>query len=125
MEIVLGIDNVIFIAIVVARLPAEQQGKARRLGLGLALGTRLLLLLALSFLLGLQGITVFRLSYLGIPAEWLGQEEVNNISLRDLILIAGGLFLIAKSTYEIHEKLESSRDKPAPPAPPGRFGWTL
>jgi predicted tellurium resistance membrane protein TerC len=125
MEIVLGIDNIIFIAIVVGRLPAGQQGMARQLGLGLALGTRLLLLLALSYLLGLQGFTVFRLSDLGIPAGWIGREEVNNISLRDIILIAGGLFLIAKSTYEIHEKLEGSGDKPAPAATAGRFGWTL
>jgi predicted tellurium resistance membrane protein TerC len=125
MEIVLGIDNVIFIAIVAGRLPAEQQGRARQLGLGLALGTRLLLLLALSYLLGLEGITVFRLTDLGIPAGWIGREEVNSISLRDIILIAGGLFLIAKSTYEIHDKLEGPGDTPAPTATAGRFGWTL
>jgi predicted tellurium resistance membrane protein TerC len=124
MEIVLGIDNVVFIAIVVGRLPAEKQGRARQLGLGLALGTRLLLLLALSFLLGLEGTTVFRLSDLGIPAAWIGREEVNNISWRDLILIAGGLFLIGKSTYEIHDKLEGPRGEPALPKA-GRFGWTL
>lgn len=124
MEIVLGIDNVIFIAIVTARLPREQQGKARQLGLGLALGTRLLLLLALSYLLGLHEITVFRLSSLGIPPAWIGREEVNDISWRDIILIAGGLFLIAKSTYEIHDKLEGSQEKPALQAV-GRFGWTL
>src|SRR5262245_882254 len=97
MEIVLGIDNVIFIAIVVGRLPAGQQARARQLGLGLALGTRLLLLLALSFLLGLNEVTVFRLTDLGIPAAWIGRDEVNTISLRDVILIAGGLFLIGKS----------------------------
>jgi predicted tellurium resistance membrane protein TerC len=124
MEIVLGIDNVIFIAIVAGRLPARQQSKARQLGLALALGTRLLLLLALSYLLGFEGITLFRLSDLGVPRAWIGPEQVNNISCRDLVLIAGGLFLIAKSTYEIHDKLEGPPAKAVPKAA-HRFGWTL
>jgi len=92
LEIVLGIDNVIFISILAGKLPEAQQDKARKLGLMLALGTRILLLLSLAWIIKLTKpfITI------------LGQ----GISGRDLILIVGGLFLIAKSTHEIHEKLE-------------------
>jgi predicted tellurium resistance membrane protein TerC len=121
MEIVLGIDNVVFIAVVAGRLPAGQQARARRLGLGLALGTRLLLLFALSWMLGLTR-PVFALSDLGVPASWL-PAATNEVSWRDLILIAGGLFLIGKSTFEIHATLEES----AAPAPRGgaHLGWAL
>ena len=91
-EIVLGIDNVIFLSILVAKLPHAQQAKARQIGLGLAMGMRILLLLSLSWLLGFTQ-PLFAL---------LGYE----ISGRDLILIAGGLFLLAKSTLEIHSGLE-------------------
>lgn len=93
MELVLGIDNVIFISILSAKLPKEQQKKARTLGLSLAVLTRILLLLSLSWVMGLTD-TVFTL---------LGQE----ISGRDLILIVGGLFLVGKATHEIHGKLEA------------------
>ena len=124
MEIVLGIDNVIFITIVVGRLPPAQQARARQIGLGLALGTRLLLLFTLSFLMGLGDTAVFHLSSFGIPKEWLGDEKVDSISWRDIILIIGGLFLIGKSTYEIHDKLEGAEEKPALKAA-SRFGWTL
>lgn len=111
MEIVLGIDNVIFIAIIVGRLPREQQKAARQLGLGLALVTRLLLLFTLSWILSLTA-PLFTLTGIGIPADWIS-EAANEVSVRDLILIAGGLFLIAKSTYEIHDKLEGSEEKPS------------
>ena len=104
MEIVLGIDNIVFIAIIAGRLPPERQQVARRLGLVMALGTRLLLLLALSWVLGLTR-PLFALSDLGVPADWLS-PTTNEISGRDLLLIGGGLFLIGKSTYEIHESLE-------------------
>ena len=92
LEIVLGVDNVIFISILSGKLPQAQQARARRLGLLAAMGTRVLLLFSLAWI-----------SRLTTP--WftvLGQE----ISGRDLILILGGLFLLAKSTYEIHDKLE-------------------
>jgi predicted tellurium resistance membrane protein TerC len=92
LEIVLGIDNVIFISIFVDRLPEARQALARRLGLGMALVMRVLLLLSLSWVIGLT-TPLFVV---------LGQE----ISGRDLILILGGLFLLGKSTYEIHENLE-------------------
>lgn len=92
LEIVLGIDNVIFISILAGKLPAAQQDRARRLGLGLAMISRVLLLLSLSWIIRLTE-PLFNV---------VGQE----ISGRDLILIGGGLFLLGKSTHEIHEKLE-------------------
>jgi predicted tellurium resistance membrane protein TerC len=94
LEIVLGIDNVIFISILTGKLPVSQQSKARYLGLGLAMVMRIVLLFSLSWLIRL---TQPLFSILG-----------NEISGRDLILIVGGLFLIAKSTYEIHQKLEGA-----------------
>lgn len=92
LEIVLGIDNVVFIAILAGKLPAAQREKARRLGLSLALFTRILLLLSITWIMSLQAglFTVFAHTFTG----------------RDLVLLAGGLFLIAKATKEIHEKLE-------------------
>jgi predicted tellurium resistance membrane protein TerC len=93
MEIVLGIDNVVFISILAGRLPAEQQALARRLGLGAALITRLLLLLTISWVMGL---TQPLFSLLG-----------HSFSGRDLILLVGGLVLIAKATWEIYDKLEA------------------
>jgi predicted tellurium resistance membrane protein TerC len=123
MEIVLGIDNIIFIALVAGRLPVAQQATARRLGLVLALITRLLLLCFLSWMLGLTR-PLFALSDLGLPAGWLPPAS-DEISCRDLILIGGGLFLIGKSVYEIHHKLEEpSGEKPAG-AGAGRLGWAL
>ncbi len=92
LQIVLGIDNVIFIAILAGKLPADQQARARKLGLGLAVVSRVLLLLSLAWLVRLTA-PLFTV---------LGQE----ISGRDLILIAGGLFLIAKATHEMHQRLE-------------------
>jgi len=92
LEIVLGIDNIIFISILAGKLPAEQQQRARYIGLGLALFIRVALLFSLSWVIGLTA------PLFGV----LGHE----ISGRDLILIGGGLFLLAKATYEIHESLE-------------------
>jgi predicted tellurium resistance membrane protein TerC len=92
LEIVLGIDNIVFISILVDKLPQEKQALARRLGLGLALVMRIILLLSLSWVIGLTA-PLFTV---------LAQE----ISGRDLILILGGLFLLGKATYEIHENLE-------------------
>jgi predicted tellurium resistance membrane protein TerC len=106
MEIVLGVDNIVFIAIVAGSLPPERQEVARRLGLVLALGMRLLLLLTLSWVLGLTR-PLFALSDLGVPADWL-TPATNEISWRDLLLIGGGLFLIGKSTYEIHESFHGA-----------------
>jgi predicted tellurium resistance membrane protein TerC len=105
MEIVLGIDNIIFLAILAGRLPPDQQPRARRLGLLMALATRLLLLFTLTWLMGLTR-PLFTLPEL----PFFETEEARGVSLKDLILITGGLFLIAKSTHEIHAKLEGEDD---------------
>jgi len=89
MEIVLGIDNIVFIAILTDRLPKSQQALGRQLGLGLALITRILLLLSLSFVLGLTD-DLFHIPNVGIPLT----KEAAGVSWRDLILLVGGLFLI-------------------------------
>lgn len=92
LEIVLGIDNIIFISIVASKLPEEQQKKARLLGLSLALIVRIFLLLGITWLIGLTE-----------PVISISEFE---LSWRDIILFVGGLFLIAKSTSEIHHKIE-------------------
>ncbi|HEV8674772.1 MAG TPA: TerC family protein [Methylomirabilota bacterium] len=111
MEVVLGIDNVVFLAIVAGRLPARQQPLARRLGLTLALGIRILLLLTITWIMGL---TTPLFTILG-----------RGVSGRDLILLGGGLFLIGKATWEIYDKLEVEHQE----TPAGRarraFWWTL
>jgi len=99
LEIILGIDNIVFISILAGKLPAAQQSKARQTGLSLALVTRVLLLCGLSWMAKLTR-PLFR-----IPAVLL-MDEPHEVSGRDLILILGGLFLLWKSTREIHEKLE-------------------
>ncbi len=105
LEVVLGIDNIVFISILAGKLPRNQQPKARLIGLGLAMLTRVLLLFCLSWIIRLTAPLFSILSH--------------EVSGRDLILIAGGLFLLAKSTFEIHQKLEgeeghsSARVKPA------------
>jgi predicted tellurium resistance membrane protein TerC len=104
LEIVLGIDNIVFISILTGKLPAHQQDKARKTGLALAMITRIMLLLSISWVMRLTG-SLFN------PGHWIGLTDLTmlnrfDISGRDLILIVGGLFLIYKSTAEIHEKLE-------------------
>jgi predicted tellurium resistance membrane protein TerC len=108
MEIVLGIDNIVFLTILAGRLPAAEQPRARRLGLAFALLTRLGLLFAITWVMGLtrELFTVFG----------------HAISGRDLILLGGGLFLIAKATFEIHDKLEV-RHETARAAPAGRSAF--
>ncbi len=122
MEIVLGIDNVIFIAILVQRLPPEKQEFGRRAGLGLALFARLALLFAINWIMGLI-VPVFTWSDLGLtnwglPADWFAEPEVNEVTLKDLILFGGGLFLIGKSVHELHAKLEGEH------GPSGAAGGT-
>jgi predicted tellurium resistance membrane protein TerC len=106
LEIVLGIDNIIFISIQAGKLPAAKQEKARLIGLGLAMFIRIALLFSLTWLMGL---TAPLFSVLG-----------NEISGRDLILLSGGLFLLWKSTMEIHEKLEGDEG-----VAPTRVGTTF
>ena len=97
LEIVLGIDNLLFLSIISGRLPAEQQPKARRLGLALAVVTRLLLLLGIAWMVGLSAplFTLF-----GHPFSW-----------RDLVLAGGGVFLLAKGTVEIHTAVEGVEEE--------------
>src|SRR5262249_36615979 len=121
MEVVLGIDNVIFIAIVAGRLPPESQPRARRVGLGVALLTRLGLLFTLFFLSHLAQVVGFDLTCLGVPAGWFG-EEANRISVKNLVFILGGAFLIAKATMEIHHKLEGSEEEARQRAATASFG---
>ena len=101
LEIVLGIDNIIFISVLVGRLPQHQRAVARKVGLGLAMVARLGLLFSISWVMGLTKpwVTV------------LGQ----GISGRDMILIGGGMFLMAKATHEIHNSLEGIEEGDAPP----------
>jgi predicted tellurium resistance membrane protein TerC len=110
MEVVLGIDNLIFISILTNRLPPEQRNRARRIGIGLALGMRLALLATLSWIVGLTA-PVFSLPFTP-AADASGHAPFDlNFSWRDLILIAGGLFLVWKATKEIHHTVEPT---PAP-----------
>ena len=99
LEIVLGIDNIVFISILAGKLPPEQQHKARQTGLALALITRVLLLCGLAWMVRLTA-PLFQIPAFGLL------EKPHLVSGRDLILILGGLFLLWKSTHEIHEKLE-------------------
>ena len=96
LEIVLGVDNIIFITILVGRLPAAQRNRARVIGLGLAMGTRILLLLSLAWIMTLTD-PLFTV---------IGQD----ISGRDLLLIGGGMFLLWKSVHEIHNSLEGEAE---------------
>jgi predicted tellurium resistance membrane protein TerC len=111
LEIVLGIDNVIFISILVQRLPAEQRDNARRIGLGLAMGMRILLLLTISWIIGLTE-PLFTIA--GVEFSW-----------RDVILIGGGLFLLWKATTEIHESLEGEEAHEAGGGKAATFGGVL
>lgn len=109
LEIVLGIDNIVFISIISGKLPEGQQKKARRLGLMLAMITRVLLLLSISWVMTLTSPIFNVAAWIGIESgEWF---EKLKISGRDLILVIGGLFLIYKSTVEIHDKLEGSHEE--------------
>jgi predicted tellurium resistance membrane protein TerC len=113
MEIVLGIDNIIFLSILVGALPREKQRLARFLGLSLALGARMGLLLGLRWVMGLDQ-SLFHLSSLGfIPGAWLHHQTVDAVTGRDLVLIGGGLFLISKSVVEIHKKMEDIEEDDA------------
>ena len=111
LEIVLGIDNIVFLAILTGKLPEEQRSKARRVGLALAMLMRIGLLLALSW--------VMRLT------EPLFEPFGHSISGRDLILLGGGVFLIGKATWEIHDKLEAASEHGAKGGGKAAFGAIL
>jgi predicted tellurium resistance membrane protein TerC len=111
LEIVLGIDNVIFLSVIVARLPPEQAKRARQIGLLLALVFRILLLSILVWLIGLKDPVLI----------------VKNVSLswRDIILIGGGMFLIAKATHEIHAEVEARHSEPDAKPNASVFFWVI
>jgi predicted tellurium resistance membrane protein TerC len=104
LELVLGIDNVIFISILAGKLPPEEQNKARTIGLGLAMIMRILLLLSLSWIMRLTRPLFVLVGFA--------------VTGRDIILIAGGLFLLVKSTHEIHDRIEGEKHTGEPPAAP-------
>ena len=112
LEIVLGIDNLVFIAILTNRLPEAQRPAARKVGMALALGTRLVLLAALAWIVTLTRPIV---TVAGLGISW-----------RDVILMAGGAFLLVKATHEIHAEMEGGGEDDAPKAPVlPRFGATV
>jgi predicted tellurium resistance membrane protein TerC len=111
LEIVLGIDNVIFLSVIVSRIPQPQAKRARQIGLALALVFRILLL---SLLVWLIGLTQAVLTVKGIAFSW-----------RDIILIGGGLFLIAKATHEIHAEVEAREEASERAAAASAFFWVI
>ena len=111
LEIVLGIDNVIFLSVIVSRIPQAQATRARQIGLALALLFRILLL---SLLVWLIGLTQAILTVRGVAFSW-----------RDIILIGGGLFLIAKATHEIHGEVESGDEGDDAPRGGSAFFWVI
>ncbi|MEZ4298526.1 MAG: TerC family protein [Polyangiaceae bacterium] len=111
LEIVLGIDNIVFIAILAGKLPEAQRDRARKLGIALAVISRLMLLFSISLVMRLTA-PLFEVAGTGITGK-------------DLILIVGGAFLLAKATYEIHHKIESSADEPKAPKGAATLGGVL
>jgi predicted tellurium resistance membrane protein TerC len=110
MEVVLGIDNIVFLSILVGALPPEKQPRARMLGLGLALVARLGLLLGIKWVMGLEA-ALFHWSSIGwVPDGWVESHHVDVVTGRDVVLIVGGIFLLGKSVVEIHKKTSGGEE---------------
>jgi predicted tellurium resistance membrane protein TerC len=128
MEIVLGIDNIVFIAIITGRLPEDQRSFARRIGLVLAMGMRIILLMMIGWLIGLEG-ALFELSDFAptaaIAESLAADAEMNEVSGRDLILLLGGLFLLFTAVREIHHKIEGGESEAEIGNLPGDEGGAL
>jgi predicted tellurium resistance membrane protein TerC len=120
LEIVLGIDNIVFIAIIAGKLPKEQQDRARKMGLMLAVVTRVALLTLISLLLQLARKTLFT-----IDITLRGMEFHHDFSWKDLIITAGGLFLIWKATHEIHSYVEGDPEKEVQSKKAASFGAVI
>src|SRR5215213_1458143 len=118
LEIVLGIDNVVFLAILTGKLPEEQQPRARTLGLGLAAVGRIALLFAISWVITLDQTKLFELPFAMPGAQHTAEKdlaqntihETTPISVKDVVLLLGGLFLLGKSTWEIGHQLEPKHE---------------
>ena len=127
MEIVLGIDNIIFISIIADKLPKNKQNMARTVGMILALVARVGLLFGLTWIIGLSS-SLFNINELltsiGIDLH-LGQQAIEHLGIsgKDLILIAGGMFLLAKSTSEIHAKITHEEEEPQTPKGGSSLVW--
>ena len=114
MEIILGIDNIVFIAIITGRLPEDKRSFARKFGLALAMGMRILLLMMIGFIMQLEGELVQLAHYAPtqeLADKLLANPEVNEVSWRDLILLFGGLFLLWTAVREIHHKIEGGEEE--------------
>lgn len=118
LEIVLGIDNIIFISILVGKIPAEQQGRARTIGLALALVLRIVFLGAASWIAEL-------VDPLFTVGPYLAMTEPFGVTGRDLIMLSGGLFLLAKATTELYSKLEGETEEEHKGTATNRFAWLL
>lgn len=125
MEIILGVDNIIFLSILVASLPEAHRERARWVGLSLALGARVLLLAGIRFVMGLD-TPIFHLSSLNfLPSSWVADHHVDAVTGRDLVLLGGGLFLIAKSVLEIHHRVEGEEEDGGPNLRPTSLGSAI
>ena len=123
MEIILGIDNIVFIAILTGRVPEEKRSMTRRVGLVLAMVMRILLLLAIGWLMSLEA-SWFELTSI-VPSQWIDlrlaeRPEVNEVTGRDLVLLAGGLFLLFTAVREIHHKVNGEDEAAMDAAQAGR-----
>lgn len=124
LEVVLGIDNIVFISILTGKLPAEQRSKAWKTGLGLALIMRIGLLLSISWVISLKQ-AIFTLPFAFPGAHIEGAHGTTPMSGKSLILLGGGLFLLYKSVKEIHEKLEGSHHAEDAKVKAGQFGAVI
>ncbi len=111
MEVVLGIDNIIFLSILVGALPENRQRSARLLGIGIALAARIALLLGIKWVMGLER-ALFHWSSIGwVPDGWVENHHVDSVTGRDIVLFVGGGFLLAKSVTEVHKQTMGGDDE--------------